>query len=71
MENKKLFCMIMFRESDGYMSSNMKAFANEQALSDYIDSELTNHGRKEWGITYFDTWEELVDYRIGNRKILS
>jgi hypothetical protein len=53
------------------MSSNMKAFATEQELSDYIDSELTNHGRKEWGITYFDTWEELVDYRIGNRKILS
>jgi uncharacterized protein YpmS len=69
--SEKIYAIILFRETDFNYSSNMKSFNTKEELNDYIDSELTNYGRKEFGIYEFATWEECVNFRINNRNLLS
>lgn len=67
-EMKKRYIMVMFRDSNGDYSSNSKKFQSHKHLSDYIDDELINYGRKEVGMYQFETWDELMEFRFNNRR---
>lgn len=67
--SEKKYAIIMFRDSHNSYSSNMKTFENDKEFENYIQSELTNYGRKEVGIWEFDSWDECIDFRINNRHL--
>ena len=70
-EMEQRYKIVLFKDPNGDYTSNCKTFQSEKHLSDYISCELTNYGRKEVGIYSFDTWEELIEFRILNRRMLN
>lgn len=67
----KRYKLIIFSESNGSKSSTCKGFQSEKHLSDFLNTELTEFGRKDEGIYSFETWEEVIDVRLRFRSVLS